>query len=106
MYEDTQFATEKLAACIFAALRMQTNEDPTVLRAWSEIRSVIGEIIHRSFANYEHSVIKQVIRLRPKQLLQLKKGLERQQIAADKRREWEQMKIDRWRRLDVTRRHG
>jgi hypothetical protein len=52
MYLDTEFATEKLTACIYAALSWPNN-DPALVAAWSENRSVVSELIHRAFTKYE-----------------------------------------------------
>jgi hypothetical protein len=52
MHEDAEFATEKLKACIYAALRWPNN-NPAVVAAWSQNQSIVSELIHRAFTKYE-----------------------------------------------------
>jgi hypothetical protein len=65
MDEETEYATEKLTACIYAALRWPTNDllrlgptnDTTVVAAWSENRYIVSALIHRAFTNYERALV-------------------------------------------------
>ena len=75
MYEDTEFAIEKLSACIYSALRWQ-NSDPNVSAAWSENQSIVNAVIRRAFANFEKAIVKRTLRLRPEQLAHLKRMLD------------------------------
>jgi len=59
MYEETEYATEKLTACIYAALRWPNN-DPTVVAAWSENRYIVSALIHRAFTKYEKAVVDRI----------------------------------------------
>jgi hypothetical protein len=63
MHEETEYATEKLTACIYAALRWPKNDlrlpnyEPTVVAAWSENRDIISALIHCAFTKYEKAVV-------------------------------------------------
>jgi hypothetical protein len=59
MYEETEYAAEKLTACIYAALRWPNN-DPKVVAAWSENRYIVSALIHRAFTNYEKAVVNRI----------------------------------------------
>jgi hypothetical protein len=59
MYEEKEYATEKLTACIYAALRWPNN-DPTVVAAWSENRYIVSALIRRAFTNYEWAVVNRI----------------------------------------------
>jgi hypothetical protein len=66
MYEETEYAAEKLTACIYAALRWPNNDrrwpnnDPTVVAAWSENRYIVSALIRRAFTNYEWAVVNRI----------------------------------------------
>jgi hypothetical protein len=66
MNEETEYATEKLTACIYAALRWPNNDlrwpnnDPTVVTAWSENRYIVSALIHRAFTKYEKAVVNRI----------------------------------------------
>jgi hypothetical protein len=66
MYEETEYATEKLTACIYAALRLPNNDlrwpnnDPTVVAAWSENRYIVSALIRRAFTKYEKVVVNRI----------------------------------------------
>jgi len=59
MHEDAEFATEKLKACIYAALRWPNN-NPAVVAAWSQNQSIVSELIHRAFTKYEKAVVNRI----------------------------------------------
>jgi hypothetical protein len=56
MDEDSEFVTEKLAACIYATLRFPEN-DPAVVAAWDENQLIITDLIQSSLSRYGKAII-------------------------------------------------
>jgi hypothetical protein len=61
MYEDADFLTEKLTACIYAALRWPVGNPPSdnasLATAWHENQGIVSSIIHMSLYKYEQAVV-------------------------------------------------
>ena len=95
MYEDLGLVTEKLAACIYAALRFPEN-NPAVVAAWDENHQIVSALIQTSFCKHEKTVVERTIRLQPEEQEHLKNVLEqerldmqRQRELGEKQRKWE-----------------
>jgi hypothetical protein len=76
MYEATEFETEKLTACIHAALRWY-GDDATLANSWEGNWSIVQTLIHDSFRKYERAVVERTLQLQPEQVEQVKRQLER-----------------------------
>ena len=92
MYEATQFETEKLTACIYAALRFP-NDRSSLAAAWDENGNIVAALIWDSFCKYETAVIERTLQLQPDQIEQLKRELERQRVW--RRAQWECRIVER-----------
>jgi hypothetical protein len=94
MDEDSGFVTEKLAACIYAALRFPEN-DPAVVAAWDENQLIITDLIQMSLNKYGKAIIEQTIALQPEEQARLQKTLEQERLRVQKERELAE-KQKRW----------
>ena len=101
MYEDLGFTCEKLAACIFAALRWPSN-DHSVVAAWDENQHTVSALIQMSLHKYEKAVVERTVGLQPDEQARLRKMLEQERLDMQRQRElggkqkkWEAARVER-----------